>query len=68
MKEIKSHTALRGIAALLVAYYHLDLGMPDGAKSSNQTMLVENSYIFVDLFFFYFKRLYSGICIFRFIR
>lgn len=35
----------------MVAYFHIDLGVSEGAKSRNYTMLVENSYALVDLFF-----------------
>lgn len=51
MREIKSHTSLRGIAAILVAYYHVDIVASEELKARNITMLVENSFAFVDLFF-----------------
>lgn len=51
MREIKSHTALRGIAALLVSYFHIDITVSENAKARNYTMLIENSYALVDLFF-----------------
>lgn len=51
MREIISHTSIRGIAALGVAFFHLSLGLPTELSPNNFTGLVQKSYTFVDLFF-----------------
>jgi peptidoglycan/LPS O-acetylase OafA/YrhL len=50
-REIKSHTGLRGFAALLVVAYHLQFG--DGYKLpvETATSLFKRCYLMVDLFF-----------------
>ena len=35
----------------MVAYFHIDLGVSTAARANNHTMLVENNYVLVDLFF-----------------
>ena len=49
--HIVSHTALRGIAALIVVGYHLRFGADDLLAAEEATRLFERGYLWVDLFF-----------------
>lgn len=51
MKEIVSHTSLRGIAALLASMYHLQYSLDQSVALTHVTQLVSKSYALVDLFF-----------------
>lgn len=51
MREIKSHTALRGIAALLVVLFHYKNNLAYEAKIDGLTGFLETSDRFVDFFF-----------------
>lgn len=48
---IRSHTALRGIAALLVVAYHLQFGDRPKLPVETATHLFDRGYLLVDLFF-----------------
>ncbi|MGE0350260.1 acyltransferase family protein [Hydrogenophaga sp.] len=48
--EITAHTALRGLAALMVVLYHCALTSPD-VTLGPLTALVQRGYLFVDIFF-----------------
>ena len=51
MREIVSHTSMRGLAALGVVFYHLNLGMPHDFSPNQYTSFFKNAWVFVDLFF-----------------
>lgn len=51
VRHIRSHTGLRGIAALLVVLYHLQFGAQYRLAIETATPLFSRSYLFVDLFF-----------------
>ncbi len=57
--EITAHTALRGLAALMVILYHCALASPEVALGP-LTALVRRGYLFVDIFF-----LLSGFILMR---
>lgn len=48
--EITAHTALRGLAALMVILYHCALASPN-VSCGPLTALVQRGYLFVDIFF-----------------
>lgn len=50
-RQIHSHTGIRGIAALLVVAYHLQLGPFYKLPFETATALFRRSYLMVDLFF-----------------
>jgi len=50
-RQIHSHAALRGIAALLVVAYHLQFGGGYRLALERATPALNRSYLFVDLFF-----------------
>lgn len=50
MKQILSHTGLRGIAALLVVFYHLQF-VPNHLAIEDATSFLKRGYLMVDLFF-----------------
>ncbi len=50
-RQIHSHAALRGIAALLVVAYHLQFGASYQLPLERATPAFNRSYLFVDLFF-----------------
>ena len=50
-RQIHSHAALRGIAALLVVAYHLQFGGGYRLSPERATPILTRSYLFVDLFF-----------------
>jgi peptidoglycan/LPS O-acetylase OafA/YrhL len=50
-REIKSHTGLRGVAALLVVAYHQQFGSGYKLPFETATHLFSRSYLMVDLFF-----------------
>lgn len=49
--QIRAHTGLRGIAALLVVAYHLQFGKVYRLPFESSTFLFKRSYLMVDLFF-----------------
>ena len=49
--EIKPHTGLRGVAALLVVAYHLQFGSWYHLQIEDATMFLKRCYLLVDLFF-----------------
>src|SRR5260370_42246803 len=49
--QIRSHTGLRGIAALLVVAYHQELGPFYRLPFALSTNIFRRSYLMVDLFF-----------------
>lgn len=51
MSEIVSHTSIRGLAALGVVLFHLNIGIPHDFSPNQYTDFVKNSWVFVDLFF-----------------
>ena len=51
MREIVSHTSIRGLAALGVVLFHLNIGMPHEFSPNQYTDFVKNAWVFVDLFF-----------------
>jgi peptidoglycan/LPS O-acetylase OafA/YrhL len=51
MIEIKSHTALRGIAALLVVMYHSRSALPPSLNPDQFTLFFAKGYLWVDCFF-----------------
>lgn len=50
-RQIRSHAALRGVAALMVVAYHLQFGIGPRLALETGTGLFRRSYLFVDLFF-----------------
>ena len=48
--EITAHTALRGLAALMVVLYHCALTSPN-VSLGPLTALIQRGYLFVDIFF-----------------
>jgi len=50
-RQIKAHTALRGIAALMVVGYHLQFGGGYRLWAEQATQIFHRSYLCVDLFF-----------------
>jgi len=50
-RQIQSHAALRGVAALLVVAYHLQFGGGYRLSLEQATPAFSRSYLFVDLFF-----------------
>jgi peptidoglycan/LPS O-acetylase OafA/YrhL len=51
MVEIKSHTALRGIAALIVVMYHFRSTLPPSLNPDQFTQFFAKGYLWVDCFF-----------------
>lgn len=51
LRHIRSHTGLRGIAAVLVVFYHLHFGSGFRFPFEAEGGFISRSYIFVDLFF-----------------
>ncbi len=51
LREIKSHTSLRGIAALLVVFHHYRSNLPSELSPDNYTQIFASSGSFVDFFF-----------------
>jgi peptidoglycan/LPS O-acetylase OafA/YrhL len=52
MVDIRSHTSLRGIAAVLVVAFHYAVPLRDAGFDVNRyTILVSRGYLWVDLFF-----------------
>ena len=51
MREIVSHTSIRGVAALGVVFFHLNIGMPFNFSPDQYTGFIKNAWVFVDLFF-----------------
>jgi peptidoglycan/LPS O-acetylase OafA/YrhL len=51
MREIKSHTALRGIAAVLVVIYHFRSTLTPALDLDSHTQLFARGYLWVDCFF-----------------
>lgn len=51
MKEIQSHTALRGIAALLVVIYHYRISLPPPYNPDAYSDFFVGGYLWVDCFF-----------------
>lgn len=49
--DIKSHTGLRGIAALMVVIYHYLAVFPVSVNFDNHTQIFSRGYLWVDLFF-----------------
>lgn len=50
-RHVASHTGLRGAAALLVVFYHLQYGATYRLPFETATLLFPRSYLWVDLFF-----------------
>lgn len=51
LRQIESHTAIRGCAALFVLGYHLQFGVNYRLPFEQATQFFQRSYLFVDLFF-----------------
>lgn len=51
LREIKSHTSLRGIAALLVVFHHYRVNLPSELNPDNYTRFFDSAASFVDFFF-----------------
>lgn len=51
MRNILSHTSMRGIASLGVVFFHLETSLAPENQTDQFTMFVKNSFVFVDLFF-----------------
>jgi len=51
MRNILSHTSMRGIASLGVVLFHLEASLALENKTDQFTMFVKNSFVLVDLFF-----------------
>ena len=51
IRYIRSHAALRGLAALMVVAYHLQFGAPNRLRIEVATSFFDRGYLLVDLFF-----------------
>jgi peptidoglycan/LPS O-acetylase OafA/YrhL len=51
VREIKSHTAIRGIASLLVVVYHFREVLPENLNPDRFTQFFARGYLWVDCFF-----------------
>src|SRR5258706_1708056 len=51
MEEIRSHTALRGIAALLVVIFHFDASLHPAIEIERYTLAFSSGHLWVDFFF-----------------